>query len=37
MSNVHSDRFYCSLAVITALGKICLEYCPFKFSDLAIY
>ena len=31
------DKFCCSLVVITVLGKICLEYCPFEFNDSAIY
>ena len=25
------------LLVINALGKICLEYCPFEFTNFAIY
>ena len=31
------DKFCSSLVVITVLGKICLEYCPFEFSDFAIH
>ena len=32
-----SYKFCCSLVVITVLGMICLEYCPFEFNDSAIY
>ena len=32
---VMSNKFSCSLVVITVLGKKCLEYCPLKFTDFS--